>query len=91
VIRISFVLSDTTFAALSRAADVEQRDLRQHAAWLITEGLQRSGFLPSENEVDPGGRAEVKDTETSRASEAVDLIISATAATSTDEGRHARK
>jgi hypothetical protein len=91
VIRISFAISETTFAALSRAADVERRDLRQHAAWLITAGLQQSGFLPGENEKDPGGRAEVLDTESLRAGKAVDSIIRATAATSTDEGRHARK
>jgi hypothetical protein len=90
MIRISFAISETTFAALSRAADVERRDLRQHAAWLITAGLQQSGFLPSENESDPGGRAEVLDADASRAGEA-DLIINANAAPSTTGGRHARK
>lgn len=52
---------------------------------LTDEQLRTIVLLEKEN--DPGGRAEVADP--SRAGDGVDLIISAPAATSTREGRHA--
>lgn len=86
MIRISMIVSENTFAALSRAADREQRDLREQASILIAEGLQQRGLL--EKESDTSGPADV--AHPSRAGEGVDLIISAVAGPSTAGGRHAR-
>jgi hypothetical protein len=80
------VVTEDTFAALSRAADAERHDLREQAALLIVEGLHHRGLL--EKESDTNGPVDVADP--SRTGEGVDSIISACAALSTQGGRHAR-
>lgn len=85
-IRISMVVEDHVFAALSLAADESRCDLREQAARLITEGLQRRGLL--EKESDTTGRGDVADP--LRAGKGVEVIISASAGPSTDEARRAR-
>jgi hypothetical protein len=86
-VRISMVVEDHVFAALSLAADEGRRDLREQAALLITEGLQRRGLLAKKS--DSTGQDAVADP--SRASEGNALIISASARPSTDGGQRVRK
>lgn len=85
MIRISMAVEERVFAALSQAADDEQRELREQASIMIAEGLQQRGLLAKESDIT--GQDDV--AYPSRTGDGVDSIISASAPASTAGGRHA--
>jgi hypothetical protein len=87
MIRISMAVPESVFTALAQAADVDRMDLREAAAALLEEGLQRRGLLEKASNITGRGDVAVP----SRACDGVASMICAVAGPSTDEVRHARK